>query len=53
MNNWRKIGKGVLITIIGAGITEIPFISLLGYLVMMPGLYVFLQGFNGILDTKK
>jgi len=51
MSSWRKVGKGVLITVIGAGITEVPFISLLGYLIMLPGLYVFMKGFDGILGT--
>lgn len=53
MSNWRKIGKGVLITVIGAGVTEVPFVYLLGYLIMLPGLYVFMGGFNGLLNTAK
>ena len=53
MSNLRRIGMGVLITLLGAGITEIPFISIFGYLTMIPGLYVFMKGFTGVLDAVK
>ena len=53
LSNCQKIGIGVLVTLLGAGITETPSINTLGYLVMLPGLCIFMSGFVALLDGKK
>ena len=52
-NNIRKVGLGVLVVLVGTGITELPIVSALGYIVMLPGIFIFLKGFNGLLDAAE